>query len=70
MVVPGLSGLPFYSSPFIWGSSFVTGFGLGNLQKSRLELGEQFDESCRTNGLTDYRIDRLNTRFHKNGQTQ
>ncbi len=38
VVIPGLSGLPFYSSPVIWGSSFATGFGMGRLRKSQLEL--------------------------------
>lgn len=70
IVVPGLSGLPFYSSPLIWGSSFATGFGLGHLQKSRLELAEQFDQSGGTHDLIDYRIDHLNSGYLKNVQIQ
>ncbi len=34
-IIPGLSGLPFFMSPVIWGGSFATGFGLGS---ARVEL--------------------------------
>ena len=34
-ITPGLSGLPYFVSPLIWGGSFATGYSIGTLRSKR-----------------------------------